>query len=306
MPEVKWTDEQLQAIKTKNCNLLVSAGAGSGKTAVLVARIIDTIINYNVDIDKLLIVTFTNAAASEMRERIAESLYNELNNKPEIQRQIMLLNKSSITTIHSFCLEVIREYFYKLDLDPNFRVGDETEQVLLKSETLDELFEEEFEEDNENFAKLINFYSEKNGDNQLKNLILKVYEFIQSTPFPKEWLNDKCNMYKLIENNDFGKTIWGSILLSYAKQEIDGNIADLKSLEEELLNYEDVENYIFTIKDDILNLEALNKCDTWDSYYNAISEFEFLKLKQARKASEDISELVKILEKKLKRILKNT
>jgi ATP-dependent helicase/nuclease subunit A len=150
MNATQWTKEQLAAITTGGCNLLVAAAAGSGKTAVLVERIIRKITDDKnpVDIDKMLIVTFTNAAAAEMRERIGDAIAKELEKKPEsrqLQKQLMLLHKASITTIHSFCLEVIRNNFHCIDLDPNFRIADETEAVLLKMEALEELFEEKYE-----------------------------------------------------------------------------------------------------------------------------------------------------------------
>ena len=127
MAEVKWTNEQLQAIQEKNSNILVAAAAGSGKTAVLVERIIHKIIDEQMDIDKILVVTFTNAAASEMRERILEAIYKKLEENPEnvhLQRQIILLNKASICTIHSFCLDVIHNHFYEIDLPSNFKIAD--------------------------------------------------------------------------------------------------------------------------------------------------------------------------------------
>lgn len=147
--KVSWTEDQLKAIKTRDCNILVAAAAGSGKTAVLVERIIKIVTDEErpTDIDKLLVVTFTNAAASEMRERIAAAISKELHINPQsklLQRQLTLLNKSSITTIHSFCLEVIRSNFHIVDLDPNFRIADATEAVLLKQEALEELFEERY------------------------------------------------------------------------------------------------------------------------------------------------------------------
>ena len=149
-----WTNEQKEAIETRGCNLLVAAAAGAGKTAVLVERIIKMITDKNkaVDIDRLLVVTFTNAAAAEMRERICNAISRELFNDPEsklLQRQLVLLNKARITTIHSFCLDVIRNYFHIIDLDPRFRVADETEAILLKNEAIEELFDKKYEEENE-------------------------------------------------------------------------------------------------------------------------------------------------------------
>ncbi|MDO4536090.1 MAG: UvrD-helicase domain-containing protein, partial [Clostridium perfringens] len=148
----KWTKEQLLAIETRGQNLLVAAAAGSGKTAVLVERIIKMITDDKnpVDIDKLLVVTFTNAAASEMRERIGDAISKRLEETPDskvLQRQLALLNKSNITTIHSFCLDVIKNNFHLIDLDPGFRIGDETECNLIKQDILVELFDDKYDEE---------------------------------------------------------------------------------------------------------------------------------------------------------------
>ena len=190
MSEVKWTKEQLQAITEKDSNILVAAAAGSGKTAVLVERIINKIINEKVDIDRLLVVTFTNAAAAEMRERVLEAIYKKLDENPEnenLQRQITLLNKASICTIDSFCLDVVRNNFFELEnISPNFRIADTTEIELLKQEVLEDLFEEKYEKQDEDFAKLINTYTSYRDDTPLKELILKIYTYIQSNPFPNK------------------------------------------------------------------------------------------------------------------------
>ena len=149
---MKWTKEQLQAIIKNKSNILVAAAAGSGKTAVLVERIINKILNEKIDIDKLLVVTFTNAAASEMRERILNAIYKKIDeseNDEEIQnlqKQVVLLNKASICTIDSFCLDVVRNNFFEIDISPNFRIADTAEIDLLKQEVLEELFEEKYEE----------------------------------------------------------------------------------------------------------------------------------------------------------------
>ena len=162
MSETKWTKEQYAAITQKDCNLLVAAAAGAGKTAVLVERIIRKITDEEnpVDIDSLLVVTFTNAAATEMRERIGAAISDAIEKNQgskNISRQLVLLNKASITTIHSFCLEVIRSNFQSIEIDPAFKILDETEATLLKSETLSELFEEIYEnvEENEDFFDLL-------------------------------------------------------------------------------------------------------------------------------------------------------
>ena len=149
-----------------------------GKTAVLVERIINKIINEKVDIDRLLVVTFTNAAATEMRERVLNAIYKKLDENPNdlnLQKQLVLLNKSNISTIHSFCLEVIRNNFYKIDISPNFRLAEGAEIELLKMEVLEELFDNLYEDDDEKFLKLINTYCSYGDDEPLKNLILKIF-----------------------------------------------------------------------------------------------------------------------------------
>ena len=180
MSSPKWTQEQQNVIDSRGGNLLVAAAAGSGKTAVLVERIIQMILNSDlkIDIDKLLVVTFTNAAASEMRERIGDAISKKLDENPEdehLQDQLVLLNKASITTIHSFCLEVIKSNFHKINLDPNFRIGDETECSLMKLEAIDETFDILYEQNDEEFCYLVDCYAEKRGDSNLQNLILSIY-----------------------------------------------------------------------------------------------------------------------------------
>ena len=181
----KWTEEQLSAIETRNCNLLVAAAAGSGKTAVLVERIIRIITNEEnpVDIDKLLVVTFTNAAAAEMRERIASAISKALDKNPNsrnLQKQLTLLNRANITTMHSFCLDVIKNNFHKIDLDPSFRIGDQTEGILIKSEVIEELFEDKYDNDDEDFTKLVEAFSSYKNDDKLRDIILDLYNFTMS------------------------------------------------------------------------------------------------------------------------------
>ncbi len=138
--------------------------------------------NEKIDIDKILVVTFTNAAASEMRSRIMEAIYKYLDENPEdehMQKQVILMGKSNICTIHSFCLEVIKNSFYEIDVSPNFRIGDQTEIELLKQEVLEELFELKYESEDKEFLKLINTYTNYRGDEALKNLILKIHRFIR-------------------------------------------------------------------------------------------------------------------------------
>lgn len=188
-----WTDEQLQVIETRHKNLLVSAAAGSGKTAVLVERIIRMITDPDqpVDIDRLLVMTFTNAAAAEMRERVETALGSLLDEDPgnkNLERQSTLIHHAKITTIDSFCLNLLREHFHELDLDPGFRVADEGELLLLKTDVMKELLEEYYKRGDDRFIKFVDTYATGRTDGGLEEYILKVWEFSQSNPWPGEWI----------------------------------------------------------------------------------------------------------------------
>ena len=225
---------------------------GSGKTAVLVERIINKILKDKIDIDKILVVTFTNAAASEMRERILNAIDKKIEEEPEntfLQRQIILLSKANICTIHAFCLEVIRNNFYELDIPANIRIADSSEIELLKQDVIEDLFEEKYLNQDEGFIKLINTYTGYRDDNSLKEIILSLYKYIQSDPFPKDWLKEKVEMYKsngFLE--DFAKTLWGEILLKKFADEVEDGILKLKNIEKEMLKFEELEKFIKVVR----------------------------------------------------------
>ena len=161
-----------------------------------------------------------------MRERVLNAIYKKLEEEPEnenLQRQITLLNKASISTIDSFCLEIVKNYFYELDnISPNFRIADTTEIELLKQEIIEEIFEKKYEEQDESFLKLINIYTSYRDDTPLKELILKIYTYIQSNPFPKKWLEEKIELFNIGERlqEDFSKTIWGEELIKELNEEL--------------------------------------------------------------------------------------
>ena len=299
MPEVKWTKEQSQAINEKGSNILVAAAAGSGKTAVLVERIINKIINENIDIDKLLVVTFTNAAASEMRERILDAIYKKLEEYPEnqnLQRQITLINKASICTIDSFCLEVVRNNFFELDnISPNFRIADTTEIELLKQEVIEDIFEEKYENQDENFSKLINTYTSYRDDTPLKELVLKIYSYIQSSPFPEEWLNEKIEMFNLKDklNEDFSKTPWGNILLKEIEEEIIDDIKTLEDIKKELDLYSELESFSQVVRSDLDFLKILQEnINNWDKLYEIYNKMSFVSWPR-KKIESDLKEYAK-------------
>ena len=298
MGEVKWTNEQKQAIEEKGSNILVAAAAGSGKTAVLVERIINRILNDKIDIDKLLVVTFTNAAASEMRERILDAIYKKIEEDPsniELQRQITLLNKASICTIHSFCLDVIRNNFYEINISPNFRIGDTAEIELLKQETLDDLFEKKYFEEDQDFLKLVDTYTGYRGDEPLKELVMEIYKFIQSSPFPRKWLEEKVEEFNIKDLSlDFAKTKWGELILGEYEKNIDETILGLKNVKKDLDSNPELEKFSQVIRLDLENLELLkSNLDSWDKVYELSQSFSFTKWPVDRKIQSSIKDEAK-------------
>jgi ATP-dependent helicase/nuclease subunit A len=227
----KWTDRQWQAITAGGQNILVAAAAGSGKTAVLVERIIRRITDENAafDVDRLLVVTFTDAAAAEMRARIGEALEKELVKKPDsltLKRQVTLLNKASISTFHSFCLSVLRRYYYLIDLDPAFRVADSTEIELLQEEVLAELLEKNYEQcstgHGESFLRLADCYASDRSDVPLQRLVLKLYSFARSNPWPREWLAETAANYRVEAGAKSEDLPWVKDILKQASRKLTG------------------------------------------------------------------------------------
>lgn len=306
MAEVKWTNEQLQAIQEKNSNILVAAAAGSGKTAVLVERIIHKIIDEQMDIDKILVVTFTNAAASEMRERILEAIYKKLEENPEnvhLQRQIILLNKASICTIHSFCLDVIHNHFYEIDLPSNFKIADTAEIDLLKQEVLDDLFEQKYTENDKNFIELLENYTNYRGDEALQELVLKIYKFIQSSPFPIKWLQEKLELLK-IKDKDISQTIWGKLIIQTVDDDIQESIMQLEVTKSKMALYPEMTKFYQTISEDIINLQDLQKYNSWDELYIKLLNFNFSKWPVDKKVINDLKEDSKAIRDKVKKHIK--
>lgn len=203
---VNWTDDQWKAIYAKNQDILVAAAAGSGKTAVLVERMIQRILSEDdpINVDELLVVTFTNASAAEMRHRIGEALEAAIQQNPKstnLKKQLTLLNRASISTLHSFCLDVIRKYYYLLDIDPGFRIADTTEALLLRDEVMDELLEDEYaDQDNEAFFKLVDTFTNDRSDDGLQEIIQNVYEFAMANASPMNYLHSMLEMYDVKED----------------------------------------------------------------------------------------------------------
>ena len=276
---------------------------GSGKTAVLVERIINKVINEDVDIDKILVVTFTNAAASEMRERVLDAIYKKLEENPDdvkLQRQITLLNKASICTIHSFCLDVIRNNFYEIDTSANFRIGDTAEIEMLKNDVLEELFEEKYLQEDQGFIKLIETYTDYRGDEKLQELVLNIYKYIQSNPFPEKWINEKVEDFNIDVNEDFSKTIWGKVILENVKSEIEAMLLKLENIKRETLKYSELDKFSGVLQEDINNLKGI-KLDNWDIAYESINSVSWTKWPVDKKVTLDLKNEAKEIRDQIKK-----
>lgn len=229
---VSWTEEQQRVIDTRDCNILVSAAAGSGKTAVLVERILQRILDKNrpVDIDRLLVVTFTRAAAGEMKERIARAIEQRLEEDSEnehLLRQSTLVHHAQLTTIDSFCSYVVKNYFHLIDLDPSFRMGDEGEMRLMKADVAGKILEEAYgREDYREFASFVEGFSQGKSDENIEDLVLKLYEFSMSYPYPEEWLEKCRRAYDVKSQEELENSSW----MEAVKREISKQIEEAGEL----------------------------------------------------------------------------
>ncbi len=198
---VTWTADQRKVIEARDVNLLVSAAAGSGKTAVLVERILSLVTDPKkpADIDRLLVVTFTNAAAAEMRERLRSALERRAGEEPgnaHLQRQLVLVHNARIMTIHSFCLEVLRNHFQEAKLDPSFRVADEGEIRLLEQDIARETVDGAYEKKDERFSRFLERFTPGKNDKILEETLIRIYHFSQGQPWPEAWLKECCAAYE--------------------------------------------------------------------------------------------------------------
>lgn len=309
-----WTSEQKDAIKTRGCNLLVAAAAGAGKTAVLVERIINMITDRenSVDIDRLLVVTFTNAAAAEMRERIGNAIARELFKNPEsqlLQSQLVLLNKAKITTIHSFCLDVIKNYFHNIDLDPKFRIADETEVVLLKNETIEEIFEKKYQEKyNEDFLSLVESYSSNRDDSNIMDIVLSLYNFAKSSPFPEEWLRQSGEFFNIKEDFHFENSVWAKSILSSSIIELLG-IKNMVNKAAVIVREEDsLQVYRQTYEEDSVMIYNLidKSTKSWNDFVEGLRKIKFSSLKRCGKdVDKNKKEKVQKIRDKYKKQIKD-
>ena len=308
---VSWTTEQQQVIDLRNRNILVSAAAGSGKTAVLVERIVKIITdkNHPVDIDHLLIVTFTNAAAAEMRERIGNAIEKALDEQPgneHLLRQLTLIHNAQITTIDSFCLYVVRNHFHEIDLEPNFRIGDEGELKLLREDVLGKVLEQNYEEPSEAFSDFVEGYASGRTDAALNEMILQLYEFSRSYPWPEKWLDSFVGIYRIENREELDRAEW----LAPLTQNIRFVLKDCEQLLKQALAITQQDDgpdmYEKAVRSDLEKYESLSKLTSFCELSVALSDIKYDRLASSRgfEGDPDKLELVKSLREQAKDVVK--
>lgn len=308
---VSWTTEQQQVIDLRNRNILVSAAAGSGKTAVLVERIVKIITdkNHPVDIDHLLIVTFTNAAAAEMRERIGNAIEKALDEQPgneHLLRQLTLIHNAQITTIDSFCLYVVRNHFHEIDLEPNFRIGDEGELKLLREDVLGRVLEQNYEEPSEAFSDFVEGYASGRTDAALNEMILQLYEFSRSYPWPEKWLDSFVGIYRIENREELDRAEW----LAPLTENICFVLKDCEQLLKQALAVTQQDDgpdmYEKAVRSDLEKYESLSKLTSFCELSVALSDIKYDRLASSRgfEGDPDKLELVKSLREQAKDVVK--
>ncbi|MEK3837527.1 UvrD-helicase domain-containing protein [Paenibacillus sp. FSL R7-0128] len=325
VPETKpegslWSDDQWRAIAESGSDILVAAAAGSGKTAVLVERIIRKISNEEAgfSVDRLLVATFTKAAASEMRQRIREALERKLEEDSEggneyLRRQLALLGRASITTLHSFCLEVIRRYYQMIPIDPGFRILNEHEAEMMRQELLEELLEEKYgevAEDGEDtlFVQLADWFSGERSDDAVHSLIQRLHDFARSHPWPAQWLRDTAADFALPDAEALSHTPWVQSILAEARLTLKGAISQLEQGRDIALQPAGPAPYAENLAADLEMAQGLlDAVDSqpWAGLYDIFMEISFGKLKPCKKDATDplLQESVKAIRDQVKKSL---
>ncbi|MCR5388312.1 MAG: helicase-exonuclease AddAB subunit AddA [Lachnospiraceae bacterium] len=274
---MKWSENQEKIIAHRDHNLLVSAAAGSGKTAVLVERIITMITDpvKPVDIDRLLIVTFTRAAAAEMKERISNAIEKRLDENPEdahLQRQSALVGRAKITTIDSFCSFVVKSLFQYSKIEPGFRIADESEMTILSEEVLEEVLESLYEEGDPSFLEFADNYQNARSNRNIKEMIYATYKKAQSFPWPKKWLDSLADYYnpdkELLDK-------WNDILLTRAKEELEPAIDYAKEALSICRKPYGPVKYENTVKVELAEYESFMAATRYDDFMRAVKAMTF-------------------------------
>ena len=232
-----------------------------------------------------------------MREKILEAIYKKIEENPEdenLQKQVILLNKASISTIHSFCLDVIKNNFYEIDVSANTRIADDSEILLLQQEVIDDLFEEKYEEEDSNFIKLIKTYTKYNQDEVLKDLILRVYSYIQASPFPEEWLEEQIEKLNIEDGTNFSDTVWGKIITENANQILEDSILKLQNIRTRMTRFPELDKFTAKIEDDIDKYTYIqNNLSDWDTAVEAINTLKNAIWTKDQKITNDLKDEAK-------------
>lgn len=232
-----------------------------------------------------------------MREKILEAIYKKIEENPEdenLQKQVILLNKASISTIHSFCLDVIKNNFYEIDVSANTRIADDSEILLLQQEVIDDLFEEKYEEEDSNFIKLIKTYTKYNQDEVLKDLILRVYSYIQASPFPGEWLEEQIEKLNIEDGTNFSDTVWGKIITENANQILEDSILKLQNIRTKMTCFPELDKFTAKIEDDIDKYTYIqNNLSDWDTAVEAINTLKNAMWTKDQKITNDLKDEAK-------------
>lgn len=291
--KVTWTNEQQKVIDLRDRNILVSAAAGSGKTAVLVERILAMITQgeHPLDIDQLLIVTFTRAAAAEMKERIRSAVEERLEQEPDnehLQRQSTLIHNAQINTIDGFCSYVIRNYFHMIDLDPGFRTAEDGELRLMKQDVMRKVIEEAYETGTEAFHACVECYASGKNDENIGQQVMKLYEYSMSYPWPKEWLLECKKFYELESTEALQETPWMQLLMEESRK----ILRDAREMAIELLDICRSEDgpymYSDALESDLGIIEKLLSLEDYDAIVKAVGSIKYARL--SSKKDENVSE----------------
>ena len=306
---VKWTKEQQQVIDLRDRNILVSAAAGSGKTAVLVERIISMITDEKnpVDVDKLLVVTYTEAAAAEMKERIAAAIEKKLEESPgnlNLEQQASLVHSAMITTVHKFCLSVIRDHFHVIGIDPSFRVGEEGELRLLKQDVLDEMLEEHYAKEEEEFREFVEKYGTGRTDKKIEELILQLYEYSRSYPDPGQWLISCVEDYEIDREH-----LEDSRMVHTVEERVRQHLGDLYGLVRQAMEICQLPAgpymYAEALESDEKELKKLEKADSYEKMSEVLLNFNWKKLsgKKDETVDAELRKSVQAVRKQLKALI---
>lgn len=282
-----WTEEQRQVIELRDRNILVSAAAGSGKTAVLVERIKQRILDreHPVDIDRMLVVTFTNAAAAQMKERVARALEQEVKEHPadvRLQQQSALVQNAQITTIDSFCLYVIRNHFHEIGMEPDFRIADEGELKLLREDVLTRSMEQCYEEQEEGFLQLAGAYGTSRSDEPLREMILQLYRYAQSYPWPHQWLRSAAADYCISTPEELQASPWAEAACTYGKKMLRGLLARAEAYLDVCREADGPFMYEAACQRDVEQLEALAQLESYEGIAGGLQQLSFATLGRSK------------------------